>query len=133
MRGFHTGLMAHRPPMLLVDDLTAPDTATMTVRPGNIFLTADGHLSRAGLLEFLAQSFSAADTYRAWLSSIRIPPGGYLVGLEHAEFHGDAAIGDMLTATVHWDGNVGRVVMAGGEVRRDNILLASANFRVFGF
>jgi predicted hotdog family 3-hydroxylacyl-ACP dehydratase len=133
MRGFHTGLMAHRPPMLLVDDLTAPDTATLTVRPDNIFLTGSGVLSRAGLLEFLAQSFSAADAYRAWLAGIRVPPGGYLVGLEHAEFHGDAAIGDTLTATVRRDGNVGRVVMASGEVRRGDTLLASANFRVFGF
>ncbi|MDR1191804.1 MAG: hypothetical protein LBK60_09125 [Verrucomicrobiales bacterium] len=136
MRGFHTGLMFHRPPMLMVDDLLESDAgggvAALTVRPDNLFLDADGRLSRAGLMEVMAQSFAATEVYQAWLAGIVKPPG-YLVGLERVEFRGDAAVGDTLTVTVCSEGNVDRVALVSGVARRGGTLLVTGNFRLYSF
>ncbi|MDR2463358.1 MAG: hypothetical protein LBD30_06225 [Verrucomicrobiales bacterium] len=134
MTGFHLGLMFHRPPMLMVDDLLESDagggTAVLTVRANNIFLGANGRLSRVGLMEIIAQSFAATEAYQAWLAGT-VKPGGYLVGLDNVTFHGDATVGDTLTTKVVSEGNIDRVAMVSGETRRGETLLVTGKFRLY--
>jgi len=136
MRDFSTEFMPHRPPMLLVDDLLESDAtggvAIVQIRPDNIFLNTAGVLSPAALVEFMAQSFAATEAYQAFLAGI-IKPGGYLVGLDHIDFHQEVRIGDMLTAKVLMDGRIDRVCLVRGEVHKGEILIAAGKFRLFSF
>ena len=134
MIDFDMGLMFHKPPMLMVDELLASDAGggmvLSRVRADNIFLDAAGRLSRAGLTEVMAQSFAATEAYQAWLAGI-VKPGGYLVGLDHLVYRGAAGVGDTLTTRVKSEGQIDRVALVSGEVRNGETLLAAGRLRLY--
>lgn len=96
-------LVPHRPPMLMIDDVTKYGgdliRARRTVRAGDPFVTNQG-LHPAALLEAIAQTIASGDACFARQKGGTVIRG-YLTGLTGVKIHGTAAIGD----TIDMEGN----------------------------
>ena len=130
-----SAFLPHRAPMLLLSRLDAFSAegarATAELRAGNPFLRSDGLLERAAYVELMAQCFAAGAG--ALARQAEKPPAawGYLAALRDIAIHGDARLGDTLTASVNLVTALGPVTVLEGEVRSADTLLARGQFKIF--
>lgn len=125
-------LLPHRPPFLMLDtlDSAAPDAAqgTLTVRPDNPLVDADGRLEPVAYAEIMAQCFAAA---AGAMHAGQPPRLGYLAGLRDMRVVGAAHIGDKLTARVRVMAVLGGIHVLEGDVRRDDAILAHGQVKIY--
>lgn len=128
--------MTHRPPMLLVDELLEADKdsalTAYEVKADNIFLGADGLLSRPALIEVMAQALAAKSAFKAH-SEGKDGEKGFLVMLKNIEFLGDARVGDVLKCEVKVSDFISQTYIANCAVRAGGVLLAEGELRIYCF
>lgn len=129
-------VMAHKPPMLLVDELLeVQDGCAVTcflIKEDNIFLNKDGLLAREALAEIMAQSFAALNAYNGAKENKK-EEKGFLVGLRNIVVHADARLGDSLKCRVRAVDFIAQTYIVEGQIFKDDVLLAEGELRLFTF
>ena len=129
-------VIPHRPPMQLVDRLTACDpgsgSGTVETRvPGNgLFTAAGGRLDPTALFEMIAQAYAAVKGYGNLVRGLPVR-GGYLVGIRAGRVRESAAAGDRLEIDVRTERSFGDFSVARGTVARAGREIASAVIKVW--
>ena len=124
-------VIPHRPPMQLVDRLTAcdPDAGSGTVEtrvPEDGLFTAPGdRLDPTALFEMIAQAYAAVKGYGNLVRG-RPVRGGYLVGIRAGRVRESAAAGDRLEIGVVTERTLGDFSVARGTAARAGREIASA-------
>lgn len=130
-----TSLIPHKPPMLLIDAITAIDgakgTASITIKKDNLFMRADGALSPEVFCEMIAQGYAVCEAYRREQKGLSNDGGGYLVQVRGAEFLGDVRAGDVLEVRTEETDNCFETRIVKGEVWCADTLLAKASLYIF--
>lgn len=130
-----TSLIPHKPPMLLIDEITAIDgakgKAKTTIRKDHLFMRADGTLSPEVFCEMIAQGYAVCEAYRREQQGLSNDGGGYLVQVRGAEFLGFARAGDVLEVRTEETDNCLETRIIKGEVWRGDALLAKASLYIF--
>ncbi len=126
-------LIPHRPPMILIDRLTACGEdraeAVKTFCSGD-YGVVDGAVPESLLIECLAQTTAAMQGYLA--RQRRLPPArGMLVGLDNFSFVAAAVVDQPLTLCVQVLNRVGPFCIIAGRVQAGSQLLAEGQFKVF--
>jgi predicted hotdog family 3-hydroxylacyl-ACP dehydratase len=128
--------MAHKPPMLLIDEIKSSGgnwaETSFKINPDNIFLEA-GCLRREALAEIMAQTLAAFNAFNA--AKYGGPSGrkGFLVGLKNITFSGDAFACDDLRCRVEIVDFISQTYIARGAVYKDAQKLAEGEIRIFVF
>ena len=129
-----TELVAHRPPMLLLDRVVAADgdsvTCEVDLHAGSMF-ARDGAVSAVVFVEYMAQAVAACAGLRARARGEAVTPGLLLGSREVAFMVREARAGDRLevrAALVWSDPAMGSYVC---EVRRDGEVLACGTLNVY--
>lgn len=121
--------LPHRLPMLLLSGLTRVDDfeieAIAEIAVENIFVDEQGCLAQAALVELMAQTFAAG------LGQKHGVRAGYLVALNKICFYGQAKVGNSLRILAREQTRLGNILVASGQVMRDNICLCSGEFKVW--
>lgn len=129
-------VMAHKPPMLLVDALTlAEDTrakAVFSVKEDNIFLDEHGALAREALVEIMAQTLAGFNAYKAHIEN-KPAQKGFLVGLRGIVLHADARAGDTLESEIEISDFIAGTFIAKGKIYNASALLCEGELRIFTF
>jgi 3-hydroxyacyl-[acyl-carrier-protein] dehydratase len=127
-------LVAHRAPMLLLDELLScadgVATAVGRVREDCPFLTADGTLDPLTYVEHLAQAGAALEGAQERARGGE-PLGGMLVGVRDFEVHAGARVGSSLRVTVRKGRSHEALKVASGEVWADEVRVAQGELRLF--
>lgn len=126
-------LIPHRPPMVLVDEVTryGPEEihARRTVRPGDPFVGAGG-LDDAALLECIAQTIAAGDALYAQSRGGRVLRG-YLTGLTGVQIAGRAAVGETIAVRALCLKRMDGMGLFDAEAAVGERLLARGRFKLF--
>ena len=123
-------LMEHRPPMRVIDRLLSADSrgavALGVVGVDSLFVGPDGRVARELYPEMVAQTFAAG----AAVQGAR-PSRGFLAAIKRARFFGDARVGDELRASALPLGQVGDIILVDGNVRANDVVLATVSLKIF--
>lgn len=127
-------LIVHRPPMLLIKELTARTlqnaTALASTADAGACITSDHDLLPEYYIEIMAQTVAAAFGYDAKMKGI--PPNeGYIVGINNFSFTDVPIIGDTLEINVGHEDDLGPVKVLSAEVTVDKRKIASAELKVW--
>ena len=126
-------LLPHRPPMLMIDALTscAEDAATArkTFRQGD-YGTAGERVLEPVLIECLAQTLAAMQGHNAQKRNQKTG-FGMLVGVDDFVFRGAAQCGKELTLTVAITKSFRPFVLATGQVRQGDAVIAEGTLKVY--
>jgi predicted hotdog family 3-hydroxylacyl-ACP dehydratase len=129
-------VMAHKPPMLLVDDIleAGEDTAVTAfkIKGDNIFLKESGLLARTALIEIMAQSLAAMNAYKAYKNG-KAEEKGFLVMLKDIAFYGDAFAGEDLICRVEVSDVISQTYIARCAIYKEETALARGELRIFSF
>lgn len=128
-------LLPHEGPMRLVDALLEHseerERVQAVIEPAGLFCDATGRLSRAGLVEILAQSVAAGAGYQQKIASERPPAIGYLVGMKDVSFSAMARAGDTLEITLQKGFKMESFAFVDGAVTRGDTLLAAGTLKLY--
>lgn len=126
-------LIPHRPPMVLIDEVTAYGAeriqARRTVREGDPFVAADG-LDDAALLEVIAQTIAAGDAMYAQSKGGKVIKG-YLTGLTGVKIHGRAGLGEIIEVTADCLKRMDGMGLFEAFASAGDRLLAEGRFKLF--
>jgi predicted hotdog family 3-hydroxylacyl-ACP dehydratase len=126
-------LLPHRPPMVMIDRLIScgDDTATAakTFEPGG-YGTEGDRVPAPALIECLAQTMAAMQGRRARESG-RAAQFGMLVGVSGFVFHRPARCGRELTLRVKLETSLAPFLLASGEVREEDRLVAEGALKFY--
>jgi predicted hotdog family 3-hydroxylacyl-ACP dehydratase len=129
-------VMAHKPPMLLVDKILKAEkgvaATAFKIKEDNIFLGDQGILSREALIEVMAQSLAALNGHNSFTEGKEIAKG-FLVGLKNINFYADAYVGNELICNVKIIDFISQTYIAQAEVFHNATLLANGELRIFAF
>ena len=130
-----TSLIAHKPPMLLIDEIAAIDgakgVARVTVKKDHLFMRAGGTLAPEVFCELIAQGYAVCEAYRRQQQGLSNDGGGYLVQVRGAQFKAAARAGDVLEVRTEETDNCFDTRIIKGEVWRGEELLAVASLYIF--
>jgi predicted hotdog family 3-hydroxylacyl-ACP dehydratase len=119
--------------MLMLDgcEPSGPESfrAWLTLRWDNPFVDDDGTLERAAYPELIAQCFAAGAGSRRKGDAGQ--PLGFLAGFRDMVIHGDARVGDVLTAEATIAASLGKVSVVDGTVSGPGGTLATGQIKVF--
>ena len=117
----------------MVDQLVRCDETgsytTLLVREENV-LVFNGELSEAGLTENIAQTAAAGVGYIALRNGEPILTG-YIGAIKNLEVFALPLVGDVIETAVVIENQVFDVTIISGSVRRDGILLAKCEMKIF--
>lgn len=126
-------LIPHRPPMVLVDEVTryGPEEihANRTVRLGDPFVSKSG-LQDAALLECIAQTIAAGDALYAQSRGGRVLRG-YLTGLTGVQVFSRAALGETVTVKALCLKRMDGMGLFDAEAAVGERVLAKGRFKLF--
>lgn len=127
-------LLLHRPPMLCIDALLSCGEESALVaaclKPGHIFLDADGNFDPAGFIELAAQSAGAMQGWLA-LRAGKAPAPGLLVGAQDFVFRAPAGVGDELRIFIRLLTAFQGVNVLEARVERNEEIPAEGRIKVF--
>ncbi len=127
-------LVAHRPPMLLVNQLIAcdGDTSEAVARfPADSPLaTESGEIEPVFLIELMAQTCAVAEGYRG-LQQDRPPHVGYLVGVTKTELTGSLRVGETCHIRATVIGVLGAFAVTEATVVRDGQVIAKGTIKTW--
>ncbi|MDR1044421.1 MAG: 3-hydroxyacyl-ACP dehydratase [Candidatus Adiutrix sp.] len=127
------GLIPHRPPMLVLDELlsvTGEAAESRTVfDEGCLFLSADGQVEEAVLFEMMAQTFAALACCQRGAETAG--SAGFLVGLKRVALRGRARLGFPVTVKVRIFSQVEDFSVVDGEAFQDGELLAAGQLTIY--
>ena len=130
-----TSLIPHKPPMLLVDEITGIDglkgTARAHVGADHLFLRKDGTLAPEAFCEIIAQGYAVCEAYRREQQGLTNDGGGYLVSVRGARFLAAARAGDVLEVRTEQTEDCFETRIVKGEVWRGSTQLAEATIYIF--
>jgi len=125
----------HRPPMLVVSALlTRQDdnaTAEAHIPAKGFFISTGNKLLPEYYIEAVAQTMAAANGYDAYSDLENKKKQRYLVGIDSFEWHSEAAPGTVATVSIEKKFQFGSVTILEGQVRQDELLLASGTLKVW--
>ena len=128
-------LIPQRDPVRMVDRLEEAhgDEARTAFRiPADcLFLSDDGRLEEAGLVEHIAQSASALAGWRAREAGATDPPMGYIAEVRDFRCHHRPAAGDELRTVVRLGAEAEGVTLLHGETRTGDTLVAETQMKIF--
>jgi len=128
-------LLPHRPPMLWIQALTRcteTEATAITIFKANDFAVANGAVSETALVECMAQTVAAAQGERARRSGkAGVAVGGMLAAVTDFRIHSCALIGKPLQIEVRELKRFGPMLLVSGEVKRENILIASGQLSLY--
>ena len=126
------GLIPHRPPMLLVDELICLENgqaASRTVFPLNSpFVNQEGLVEEAALFEMMAQTFAAGV---AAGNEGPGPSAGYLAGVKRLVFSGRARAGEPVEVKVKIVSVIDDFYVVEGRASQEGESLASGQITVY--
>jgi len=126
--------LPHRPPIILVDELTATDgdnhSTRLTVRADNVF-AEDGHLLEAGLIEHVAQSTALGTGHAAAHAGEGEPPVGFIGAVSRLRIDRLPRVGEVLDTTVAMQHRLANVQVLQGTVRCAGTVIAEMEMKVF--
>ncbi|MDR0953131.1 MAG: hypothetical protein LBM71_02930 [Elusimicrobiota bacterium] len=130
--------MAHRAPMLMVDELLEVDKDTaltsFEVKADNIFLDgSSGLLERSALIEIMAQALAAKSAFKAYQDGLPTQKG-FLVVLKNIDFLDDAKLGDTLKCQVKVADFISQTYIANCKITNNaGKTLAAGELRIYSF
>ena len=128
-------LIPHRPPMLLVDEITAIEgekgEARAHVGQGHLFLREDGTLAPEAYCELFAQGFGVCESYRRIQKGLTVDGGGYLVSVRDVEILGAAYAGGELVIRTEKTDEFFDTYIVRGEVFCGAQKLAQGTLHIF--
>ncbi|NUQ16699.1 MAG: hydroxymyristoyl-ACP dehydratase [Flavobacteriales bacterium] len=126
--------LPHRPPIILVDELTASDGDThhtrLTVRDDNVF-AEHGRLLEAGLIEHVAQSTALGTGYAAAGADAGSPPVGFIGAVSRLRIDRLPVVGALLETTIALQHRLPQVQVLHGTVRSGGTVIAEMEMKVF--
>jgi predicted hotdog family 3-hydroxylacyl-ACP dehydratase len=127
-------LIPHRKPMRVIDRLNSSDGESGTAETlfdfdSPFVVDSSGKIERLALIEFIAQTYAAAKGHED-LSFGKSLSDGYLVGISHAYFHGDAYAGEKLFVKVRTKDSFDNFFITTGEVFQHEKLLLEASLTI---
>ena len=126
--------MVHRPPMLLIKELTTRTiqsaTALASAADAGACKTIDNGLLPEYFIEIMAQTVAAAFGYDAKIKGVP-PKEGYIVGINDFSFTNIPIIGDTLEINIGLEHDLGSVKVLNADVTADKRKIASAELKVW--
>ena len=127
------GLIPHRPPMLVVDELISATgesaESSMVFDENCLFLNAGGQVEEAVLFEMMAQTFAALACLGR--GPEEAPSAGFLVGLKWMTLYGPARVGSPVNVNVRIFSRVDDYSVVEGQAFQDGKLLAAGRLTVY--
>lgn len=121
-------LLPHRPPLLLLERLTACTELTATAETfftaQSLFTAKDGRVDPVVMVELIAQTYAAFQGYGDLVHG-RPVRKGFLVGARQVRIFAHACVGDLLRITVRTEIVFEGFAMVEGQVHRGEDLLAA--------
>ncbi|MDR2772861.1 MAG: hypothetical protein LBB93_05275 [Elusimicrobiota bacterium] len=128
--------MIHRSPMLMVDKILEESELNgktfFKVTDDCIFLTFDGVLQRAAMIEIAAQSFAAIDIFHKRQKNLE-PKKGFVVSVRDFKFFCDAKIDDEIVCELKKVDELGLIHIAVARLidNKNGRLFADGEFRIY--
>ncbi len=120
-------LIPHRPPLCLINRLMEfsgqKGIVESVIESDNIFLSDDGSLSSATLVELIAQASAAVKGYDDLRHGFAIKKG-FLVDIREVSFIGKCFKGDKLHINIEIIKTISGFSVIHGEVKRNNDVIA---------
>jgi len=129
-----SGLIPHRPPMLLVDKLISFDDGSGTVEAcldsGSILVDGSGKLDEVALIEIIAQGYATIKGYDD-LRNGKPVQEGFLVGIRKLALSGQAFAGERLSVNIKTVGSFEGFSVVEGEIRRNEEIIAAGSLKLW--
>lgn len=121
-------------PFVMIDELvSSDDTRTVcrfTITAGNIFIDSMGCFAEAGLVENMAQTAAAGTGFKAAAVN-EAPPVGFIGQIKNLAIFRLPAVGDTIETTITQQNQVMNAILALGEIRLNQELIARAEYKIF--
>ena len=130
-------LLPQRPPFVMVDRLIYYDPivarSEFTLRPDNIFCTADGHVEEAVLVEIIAQTCAARMGYREKTEPQRdgVVKIGFIGMIRPLHILRAPRIGETLTTTVEVKEDVFSTTLVETRVESGDETIATCSMKIY--
>jgi predicted hotdog family 3-hydroxylacyl-ACP dehydratase len=130
-------LLPHRPPMRWIAELTACTENEATASAcfsANDFPVNAAHVSELALIECMAQTIAAAQSYRsraAARESKSNGPPGMLAAVTGFVVHSQPQVGQHLQIQVREIKRLGPMLLVSGEIRSEGQLVASGQLSLY--
>jgi len=120
-------------PFEMIDELVSTNEGVSVTRllivASNV-LVENNQFLEAGLLENMAQTAAAGTGYLAAQKGLQ-PPVGYIGAIKGVQCKRLPKVGECITTTITPSMTIGNVQVVNGEVRCEDELIASAEFKIF--
>ena len=130
-----TSLIPHKPPMLLIDEITAVDgskgAARVKIGADHLFMRADGTLAPEAFCEIIAQGYAVCEAYRREQQGLTNDGGGYVANVRDTHFWAHARAGDVLEVHTEQLDDCFETRIVKGEIFCAEKLLAQATIYIF--
>ena len=127
-------LVPHRPPMRLVERLTAVDgkNGIIEARVGrdSLLTDADGMLEDVALVEMIAQAYATLKGYLDRRDQLPVRQG-FLVGIKKFVCHASVQADELLQVHIRSVAELDDFAIAEGEIRRGGELIAAGDVKVW--
>lgn len=127
------GFLPHRPPFVMIDEITAASDAMagsrFTILPENVMVDG-GFLTEGGLVENIAQTAGAATIFTT-LQSGGAPGLGYIGAVKDLHVFALPEVGQTLDTEVTFVHQVMNALIVHGSVRCSGKLLATCELKIF--
>ena len=127
-------LLVHRPPMLLIKELTAREnhnaTALALISEAGNCVSSDRGILAEYFIEIMAQTVAAAFGYDALINGTP-PTEGYIVGIDTCTFNSTPEKWSELVIKTRLEHDLGTVKVLAGEVFSDSEQIIAAELKVW--
>lgn len=127
-----TDLIPQRPPVVMIDRIKFADeksaTGKLQIRDTNLFFT-EGHLSEAGITEFIAQTAAAYKGYQR-ISSGQDIRRGYIAAVKNLIIHKLPLLGETLECSIVIENELIGFTIIMAKVQCGNQPVAEAEMRI---
>lgn len=125
-------LIPQRPPVVMIDKLIQADEkegkGQLLVTESNLFYT-EGHLSEAGITEFIAQTAAAYKGYQRISSALDIKRG-YIAAVKNLVIHALPPVNSTIECRIIIENELMGYTIVGAVVKDNDHLIAEAEMRI---
>lgn len=128
-------LITQREPIKMIDSLIDANNVmaitTLFINSNNYFVSTEGIMAEAGLIEHIAQSASAQAGYLAISEERKKTPVGYIAEIRDFKCYRCPLVGEELKTTISVDDIIGNITCISGMTKIDKELIAETKMKIY--
>lgn len=128
-------LIPQRDPIKMIDSLIDANEVmaitTLLITSNNYFVSTEGIMAEAGLIEHIAQSASAQAGFLAISEGRKKTPVGYIAEIRDFKCYRYPLVGEELRTTISVDDIIGNITCISGKTRTDKELIAETKMKIY--